>query len=285
MQAPVPAFGVVGVDGALDGLLRGEEGRKYRVQVELVLQNAVDAFRERVLVAVVAIGHAREDVSSREGGQVVVTAVLTAAVGVVQEAGDVPEGGFGLREREQRGVVRQIATQVPADDVATVYVGQQEEIAKAVRGEPDVGDVADHRLPWRRDGGVLEMIRGYRIPVLRVRGAGAAPLAAHQRVFVAEHREQLIAPHAHALVGQVLLELARAHARLVGPHGRDGRHHRRPRRFRRAGAGASEAFVVGVARALEEGADGGDGESLAFGGVRTTGADDGVPKLFFRSVL
>ena len=60
VQAPVRPDGVVTMDGGGDRLLCGGKGREDRIEVELVLQDPVDAVGDGVLVAVRAIGHARQ---------------------------------------------------------------------------------------------------------------------------------------------------------------------------------------------------------------------------------
>lgn len=57
------------------------------IQVEFVLQYAVNPFGHSILVAVVLLGHADPDVVLPEPLHVLVAAVLYAPVGVVYQAG------------------------------------------------------------------------------------------------------------------------------------------------------------------------------------------------------
>ena len=82
------------------------------------------------------------------------------------------------------------------------------------------------------------------------------------------------------LRGQGVVELARADARLgLAEAIHPGQHYRR----RVAGAAdAALAFVVGIARAVEDATDDGDGAASA---VPAEGVGRDVPKFFLMSVL
>jgi hypothetical protein len=72
----VQASSVVRVDGLRDGVVRLGKGGKGLIEVEFVLQDAVDALGEGVLVAVIGIRHARQEPMGGERSQEVMAAVL-----------------------------------------------------------------------------------------------------------------------------------------------------------------------------------------------------------------
>ena len=57
-EAPVYSDGVIDPYCVRDRVVCGGHGREDRIEVELILENAVDAFGDRVLIAVRRIRHA-----------------------------------------------------------------------------------------------------------------------------------------------------------------------------------------------------------------------------------
>ncbi len=210
--------------------------------------------------------------------QIFVTAVLTAAIRVVHEAVRCAERANGVVQRDERRVMRKIATEMPADDPPCKEIRHQKQIRKQAAFEAQIGDVADDHLAGggdrhrfyqiRRDGVVMPRIRRLRMPAF----------ALHESVVRAQHRKEMIAPDRHAPHRQMVWQFAGADAWQRVPHGLDVREHYRVRVSR--GAVTLAPFVVGVARAPEDAADG--REAVAGASV---GASDGIPKFFFKSVL
>lgn len=281
LETPVQPAGVVGVDRVRDGGVRGDERREDGIEVKLVLQDPVDAFREGVLVAVVGIGHAGEPPLVGESTEELVTAILAPAVRVMQHAVAGAEGGARLVEGLPRTVMREIAAQMPAHDMAAVHVGREEQIGKPVALEAEIRDVADDSLAGPGDVGVLEPIRRHGVPVPRVRRERAAPFPLDEGVVLAQPRKELIPADRDAGRRQVDLQLPRPDARLGLAFGPDGGQHYGFPRGRVGAAGALLPLVEGVARDPKEGTDGADGEGL----LAAAGACGGKPNVFFRSSL
>jgi len=146
----------------------------------------------------------------------------------MEEAGHVAvraEGRDGAVEGLQRAVMREIPTEVPADDVARIHVASEEQIREGVAREAQVRDVADHGLSGACDHGVLQAIRRDDVAVLRVGGERATPLPRDQCIPRPEPREELVAPDHESGPRQMRVQLARPHPGLVLAHGGDVRQH------------------------------------------------------------
>ena len=199
LEAPVRAEGVVHLDGVRDGVPRLRHRGKGRVEIEFIFEDAVDAFGDGILIAVIGIGHAREHAMRVKLMQIFVTTVLAAAIRVMDDALGRTERVKGVVQRDERRVMREIAAEMPADYPTGEEIGDKKEIGKAVPRESEIRDVADHDLArggdrhhlyqiWR-DGVVMSRIRRLRVPAL--------PL--YEAVVCAQHREEMIAAHGHAL--------------------------------------------------------------------------------------
>ena len=127
--------GVIDPDRVCHGVVCSGHRREDRIEVELILQNAVDAFGDRVLIAVRRIRHAGNHVQAGQRGEVVMAAVLTAAIGVMHDPRARAERALRGVQGLQRGVMGEIATNVTADDVAGVQIGDQKQIGKRSTGE------------------------------------------------------------------------------------------------------------------------------------------------------
>lgn len=275
------ADGVVDRDGVADrGACVSERG-EARIEIEFVFQHAVDAFGHRVLVAMRPVGHAREHPQGLQLPEVLVTAVLTATIGVMDDPRAVPERLLGGSEGRERAVMREIPPQVPADDAPRGQIGDEKQVGKRAVREAEVRDVTDHHLARGGDGHRLHEIRGDDVVVPRIRGLRGAPFPGHQASRGAQQCEQLVPPHGHPRGREGVVQLPRSDARLDAAEGIDGVQHYGVRRV--GVTGPPLAFVEGVARAAERAADAGDG-------VRGVGrlAEDGsggVPKFFLMSIL
>ena len=73
------AHGVVARDRPFDRVDHGRHEGKHSVHVEFVFENAVDPFGDRMLIAVILIGHTRQHAHGGELLQVVMATALTAA--------------------------------------------------------------------------------------------------------------------------------------------------------------------------------------------------------------
>lgn len=221
IQTGVWPDGVVAMDGGGDDRLRRREVGKERVEVELVFQDPVDAFGHGVLIAVGTVGHAREHPRGVQGRAVRVTAVLRAAVRVMDHAGTVAEGLLGHGEGLQGSVMREVAAEVPADDVARAEIRDEEEIREGAARQRQVRDVADDDLAGRRDGRRRQQIRRWSIAMPRIGRLRLPPLPWHQLPVRAQEREEVVASHMDALRRQGLVQFARAEPRLIGAAHRD----------------------------------------------------------------
>jgi hypothetical protein len=94
--------------------VRVEEGWEDGIQIKLVLEDAVDAFRQGILVAVVGVGHAWQPPLVGERAEERVATVLAPPVRVMQHAVALAEGDAGLLEGQQRPVMGEIAAEMPA---------------------------------------------------------------------------------------------------------------------------------------------------------------------------
>lgn len=271
---------VVDVDGLGDGVLGRAKRREHGVEIKFVLQNAVDAFGDRVLVAVRGIRHTGQHVQGGELLPVGVAAVLAATIGVMDDPGAPAERVLRHIQSAQGGVMREVATQLPAEDQARGQIRDEKQVGKAAAVEREIGDVAHHDLAGTGDRHRLHAIRRHGVRMVRIRRLGRAPLARHEAPRRAQEREKMIAPHAHLSRGQGGVQLSRPDTRLDLPQGIDLGQHYGVRVVGRGGAAL--AFVVGVARAPEDAADGADGERVL---APADGVGRGVPKFFLMSVL
>lgn len=218
------SFLVVDVHGLLNhfsGLT--EVGRSLKQ--ELHLQNPVDALGQRILVAVVAIGHRTRNAVARVNRLILTRAVLDAAVRVMHQR--LP--GLPALERRLQGLADLLCPQavmhVVPDDLARPGIRDQAEVDEPLVGR-QVGDVghpdllasARAHLPGPR----LEQVRVPVKPVAAVGRLVIRPAGRHQQAGLAQHVKQRITPQAGLRLSQRLAEhvvqLARAYPRLAQPH-------------------------------------------------------------------
>ena len=79
----------------------------------------------------------------------------------------------------QRGMMREIATHVPAHDEPREQIGDEEQVRKRAVVEAEVGDVTDDDLAGAGHGHRFQVVRGDRVVMLRIRGLGRAALPRH----------------------------------------------------------------------------------------------------------
>src|SRR5262249_26890853 len=114
---------VVGVDRLGDGESGLSGGAELPVEIKLVLQNPIHPFRIAMFIAVVLLGHADRQEAIPQDGRVVMAAVLTAAIGMM----DGPAIAGQLRDGHLQGLYtlgRGIAlAHIPTDDATRDQVG------------------------------------------------------------------------------------------------------------------------------------------------------------------
>ena len=131
-QGQVRALAVIDVDGFTHHAARLREVGGRMLQ-QLVLQDAVDALSQRILVTVVAVGHRADCSVLRVQALVKPRAVLNSSVGVMHQGflrRAAPQGlAVGMGHR--LGV--QAVVDVMADDLARIGVGDQAQVQRAAQ--------------------------------------------------------------------------------------------------------------------------------------------------------
>lgn len=271
---------VVDVDGVRDrGACvshRGEAG----IKIELVLQDAVDAFGHGVLITVRAIRHARQHAQGLQLPEIGMTAVLTATIRVVHDARAVPERLLRGVEGRERAVMREVPPEVPADDVPRVQIRDEKQVRERAVREAEVGDVAHDDLAGRAHRLRLHQILRDRVLMARVGGLRRAAFPGHEASRGAQHGEEVVPADGYAGGRQRLVQFPRPDARLDAAERIDGVQHYGVRR----GVGGASAlpFVEGVARPAEGAADARDGVRGV--GRLAEGGGSGIPKFFLMSI-
>ena len=159
----------------LAGALEGPSAQK------LVLYGPVDPFRDGVVLRVASFRHAYAHSVPLEKVRVREACVLQAAVGVVDEAGEVlvsvPVQGHFKRLERVAGL-KAVAYAV-ADNLAAVAVRDKRQEAEAgVTGKGDIGYVAGYKAAGALGNQLAGQVGIERKTVARVSGGGAAPAAA-----------------------------------------------------------------------------------------------------------
>ena len=143
---------------------------------------------------------------------------------MMQHAVYVPERVDRPLERDDRRVVRQIATHVPADDLARKQIRHEEQIHERMR-QPEIDDIADDDLAGRGHHRRFQAVWRHGIPVLGIRRARVPRLPLDQASRRAQQGTEAITPDGPPRPGQLRLQLPRAHPRLLDPQGIHRRQH------------------------------------------------------------
>ena len=116
-----------------------------QLEQKLVLENAIDPFRQGILIAVVAVGHRTDQSVFLVNGLVLMGAVLDAAIGMMNQRllSLAPLEGH-LQGLADLGCV-QAVMDVVTDDLAGVGIGDQAQVGAALPGR-QIGDVGDPDL-------------------------------------------------------------------------------------------------------------------------------------------
>lgn len=205
-QAAVQPFAVVDVGRLRDqGLGHPQAGQGF-VQPELVLEDAVDALGDSVLVGVVLLGGREDEPHALGKGGVVRAAVLQAPVAVVDHAlPAVHSVGVGHSQGLLHELHPHVVLQRVAHDFLGVGIGDQGQV-----GMPlirfDVGDVADEHLLGLGDLELLDAVRRFVEVVLGV-GSDVESLGfAYLQPPASEQVEELVPPHADAQLPEPILQ-------------------------------------------------------------------------------
>ena len=128
------AFLVVAVHGLVDeqaglGPVVGEH------EEEFVFEHAIDPLGQRVLVAIVAVGHRAAQLGLVQGRLVGIGGILAAPVGVVNAPGGGPAGpAHGPVQGGQAAGRVQAGVDVVADDAPRIGIGDQAQVDRALPG-------------------------------------------------------------------------------------------------------------------------------------------------------
>ena len=216
-------FLVIDIDGFAHHATRLSEVGGRMLQ-QLVLQDAVDALSQRILVAVVTIGYRADCPMLRVQALVQPRAVLDASVGVMHQ-------WFPRRAAPQRLAVSsghrlgvQAVVDVIADDLARIGIGDQAQVQRTalarqitnVRHPYLLRGTGQHLLrPW------LEQIRMTIEPVKAVSGLVVRPLGFDQQTMLRQYAKKTIPTHMERCPGLILqqeMQLARSQAGLPHPY-------------------------------------------------------------------
>ena len=206
-------------------LLQAGEG--FSVQ-QLVLDCAVDALGNRVVLRIAVLGHAGDDVVGFQHVDVGCAGILRATVGVVDQ---------GVREAFGEGLDSHLQSldaigrlkgrgNAPAEDPLAVGIhddGEEHEKVALGRGgvfDFDIGDVADPYMVGPQGDNALDEIRVGRQVVAGVRRAGRPRAAAQVQPPLVKDAAERVAPHA-VFVGEATLvhppQFVRAYLRVFLP--------------------------------------------------------------------
>jgi hypothetical protein len=185
------------------------------LQQEFVLENAIDALCQGILVAVIAVSHGAAQSMLAVDLLVVGRAILASPVRMVNQR----ERRAACLQRHPERLTDRLRLQrvvhVIAHNLARVRIGHQAQVSHLFRGG-QVGDVGNPHLLRRGGddlpGAVLEQIRMAVETVMAVRGLVVRPPGRHQQARPAQEVKQAVTPHLDTRrlerAGQQVVQLA-----------------------------------------------------------------------------
>ena len=282
-QGLVHPLPVVDFDGTGDGLESLVLVLELDIEVVLVLEDAIDAFGNRVLVTVKLFCHAREHSECLQPRQELATRILASAVGVVYDDNSFRDNPAGHLQSFHRSGMTEIVGKKPAYDVLAEVVRHQAQVDESVR-ETDVRDVGHENLIRSVHDAIREQIprdgQGA-VPVRRVRNERLASLDKH--VVDAQDLEEPIStdfdPGPLQVLADVHAQLAHAATRMIDPCRHDELYDQ----------GLVDGFaladlallVIGLARTTESPADRHNLHAHRFWELLRHGVCDVIPTAFF----
>ena len=128
------------------GLFPGEEGPSEAV---LLFQNAIQSLGDRVFCAVVDLAHAHREMTLLEASHVLVAAILTPTVRVVNRVFVVRQIIESVVQRFERLLRAEALSAVVTNNLVRMQVRDQRQVLEILPG-PDIGDITDPDLIWIR---------------------------------------------------------------------------------------------------------------------------------------
>src|ERR1017187_4512770 len=226
-QRGVGPAGVVQIDRLVHCQKRVRLGFELPSQSILALENAVDPLRQRILRAVVCLGHAHAQPVSHHPVHLLRAAILRPPIRMMDGRGSGGHLRHRLLERRQAPARLQRVATVVAHHLARDLVRQQRQIQES-HGRAHIGQIPHPDLIGLAHRQTLDPVGEHRQRVMGVSCAGILRrLGLQQQTLLAQHLQKPVPPQPHPFLGQLPFEhkvqLARAQARLELPF----RHHQR----------------------------------------------------------
>src|SRR5471030_198489 len=189
---------------------RVSPGRVALMVHQLVFQAAPEALHGRVVVAVPPARHGWLHAELLHQFLIVVSAVLAATVGVVNQARRGAFVAHGLQQRRCRQCLRHALVHRVAHQLAGEYVLDAGQVKPALAGG-HIGDVGHPGFVWpRRRKGLIEQVVGHRQVVIRVRGGLEFALLLAAQGELATQADDAVTAGREALCRQFWLHAQRA---------------------------------------------------------------------------